>query len=63
MKRHKDEKASHVLVKLRRTSPEAVQEELEEIQMTVKESEVGGTRAWWWAWRALLRWRIVQRYV
>ena len=61
MKKHHDEKASSVLVKLRRVSPEEVKEELEEIQSSVKESEVGGAKAWWWAWRALLRWKIVQR--
>ena len=61
MKKHRDEKASCVLVKLRRTSPEEVKEELEEIQTSVKEGEVSGAKAWWWAWRALLRWKIVQR--
>ena len=63
MKKHRDEKASRVLVRLRRTSPNEVKEELEEIQASVKESEMGGARAWWWAWRALLRWRIVERYI
>ena len=63
MKKHRDEKASRVLVKLRRTSPEEVRPELEEIQISVKKSEGSGARAWWWAWRALLRWRIIQRYI
>ena len=62
MKKHRDEKASHVLVRLRRSSPEEVKPELEEIQASIKDSEMGGARAWWWAWRALLRWRIIQRY-
>ena len=62
MKKHRDEKASRVLVKLRRTSPEEVKSELEEIQVSIRESEMGGARPWWWAWRALLRWRIIQRY-
>ena len=61
MNKHHDEKASRVLVKLRHVSPEEVKEELEEIQSSVKESEVGGGKAWWWAWRALLRWKLVQR--
>ena len=63
MKKHRDEKASHVLEKLRHTSAENVKEELEEIQASVKENEMGGTRAWWWAWRALLRRKMVERYV
>lgn len=63
VKKHRDEKASRVLVRLRRTSPNEVKEELEEIQASVKESEMGGARAWWWAWRALLRWKIVERYI
>ena len=61
--KHHDEKASRVLVKLRCTSAENVKEELEEIQSSVKESEMGGTRAWWWAWRALLRRKMVERYI
>lgn len=61
VKKHRDEKASRVLVRLRRSSPEEVKPELEEIQASIKDSEMGGARAWWWAWRALLRWRIIQR--
>ena len=48
-------------MRLRRSSPEEVKPELEEIQASIKDSEMGGARAWWWAWRALLRWRIIQR--
>lgn len=61
VKKHHDEKASRVLVKLRHSSPDEVKEELEEIQASVKESELDGAKAWWWAWRALLRWKIIQR--
>lgn len=59
MKKHRDEEASRVLVKLRRSSPEEVKPELEEIQTSIKESETGGARLWW---RALLRWRIIKMY-
>lgn len=60
VKKHKDSKASKVLSQIRRSSVEDVKEELKEIQQSVEESEDVG-KAWWWAWRALLSWRMVQR--
>lgn len=60
VKKHKDVKASKVLSKLRRSSAEDVKEELTEIQESLKGSDVEG-KPWWWAWMALLNWRMIQR--
>ena len=49
-----------VLCQLRRVDPEDVQEELSEIQSSVKESEAGGGGCIL-VWRAVLSWKMIQR--
>ena len=49
-----------VLSKIRRADPEDVQEELSEIQSSVKESEAGGGGCLL-TWRAALSWKMIQR--
>ena len=60
MKKHKDQKAMQVLMKLRRSDKEGVEEELEEIQATVSENGKGNC---WQMWQAFFNWKILQRLV
>ena len=57
MKKHKDVRAAKVLKRLRNIEESAIQEELAEIQSTVK---VGGGDLWY-AWRILFNWKMIQR--
>ena len=58
VKKHKDQKAVRVLMRLRRTDEEGVQMELGEIQATVTEDQKG---SFWQMWQALISWKILQR--
>ena len=60
VKKHKDQKAMQVLMKLRRSDKEGVEEELEEIQATVSENGKGNC---WQMWQAFFNWKILQRLV